>query len=58
MLGEYQQSYGSWLSKFMKFVQARQGTDARAFEVRAGVSMLLPHDRSSDWYTMAGVNWA
>ena len=58
MLGEYQQSYGSWLSKFMKFVQTRQGTDARSFEVRAGRSMLLPHDPSSDWYMMAGINWA
>ena len=58
MLGEYQQSYGAWLSKFMKFVATRQGTDARAFPVRYGGSMLLPHDRSSDWYTMAGVTWA
>jgi hypothetical protein len=56
MLGEFQQSYGAWLAKFAKFMATRQGTDARAFDIRMGMSGLLPHDRSSDWYVMAGVS--
>jgi len=58
MLGEYQQSYGAMMGKFLKFCQARMGTDARSFPVRLGRSNLLPHDPSSDWYVVSGVAYS
>lgn len=54
MLGNYQQQKQAWTAQFLKFCEARKGSDSLAFPVRLGRRGYLPNDPSSDWYTMTG----
>lgn len=56
LLGEFQGMFQSWMAKFQRFQNRRQGNQPQGFEVQGVTSPFIPPDRSSDW-AWSGYGW-